>query len=289
MAMIIFDFKGKIIPEVYNDVGVEIATAYTTDGVALPASGFIIKVMEYNVGQWYTGNHVYVPVEKYDSYRNLQEGMISNADADIAFLCEYSTDFNVGHSAKSMLEDYFPYIIEYTKPYVDGQNINGWQFAICSKYPLSSFEYHKYANNQTPYYASCGMVVNGVPIRLVITHLDWDQAELRAEETSILLDYLDQFPNFILAGDFNILASSTATTDFKNVIQPMLDKGYQVANANGDRFLPTYNNGWDGYLDNIVASDNMSLSNVYVDQTKKNDAIDDKIDHMPLLATITVN
>ena len=289
MSMIVFDHKGKIIPEVYNSAGVEISSAYTVDGTALPQSGFSLKIMEYNVGQWYNGNHVYVPPEKYESYRNLQEGMIANADADIAFLCEYSTDFNVGHSAKSMLDEYFPYIIEHTKPYVEGQDISGWQFAICSKYPLSSFEFHKYANNQNPYYASCKITVNDVPIELVITHLDWDQTEVRAEETVILLNYLDNFPNFILAGDFNTLASSTATADFQNVIQPMLNKGYQVANANGERFLPTYNNGWDGYLDNIVTSDNMTISNVYVDQTKKNDLIDDKIDHMPLLATITVN
>lgn len=289
MSMIVFDCNGKIIPKIYNDAGVEIFTAYTVDGTELPQSGFSLKVMEYNVGQWYTGNHVYVPAEKYESYRNLQEGMIADADADIAFLCEYSTDFNAGHSAKAMLDEYFPYIIEHTKPYAEGQDISGWQFAICSKYPLSSFEFHKYANNQSPYYASCKITVNDVPIELVITHLDWDQTEVRAEETVILLNYLDNFPNFILAGDFNTLASSTSTSDFQNVIQPMLNKGYQVANANGERFLPTYNNGWDGYLDNIVTSDNMTISYVYVDQTKKNDLIDDKIDHMPLLATITVN
>lgn len=280
-----FAYNGKKLSTTYSITGGIMEVCYDIAGNLVTENTFSMTVMEYNVGQWYLGNHNNVPADKDEEYYELQNGMIAAEHADIMFLCEYVAQFSkTGRTALSMLSQYFPYVYERES----GDVTTGGDCCICSKYPINNYVHHLYHSDSILYYDSCEIIVRGVPITLIITHLHWDNRERRLQEFNRLMTYVSQFPNFILAGDFNTAAKNVNEADYRDMIVPMMERGYQVANANGTLFLPTYHNESDMCLDNIVTSDNMRISDVHVNTTKETDSIDEKIDHMPLIATVTV-
>lgn len=85
---------------------------------------------------------------------------------------------------------------------------------------------------------------------------------------------------------------STSGSDYTDVIEPILAAGFHSANCTDYGFLVTYsdqpNSTWTGCLDDIVTSGNIEITSAEVDTTKLTDNIGDKVDHMPLIATVVI-
>ena len=288
----IFDKNGNALNAVYDKSGSELMQAYDANGdVCYTKTGIPLRVMEYNAGQWYIGTTSNVPSDKDAEYYALQNGMISNADADILIICEYRDQFSQsGRTAESMLSQHFPYRVNY------GGGGAYMGRAICSKYPITNFTQHLYTNRPSTsnnYYDSCTVTVSGIPVTVIVTHLSTQ--DIRHDEIEELIDYLETLDRFICAGDFNTLyARNTDGSDYQPMIVPLINAGFNLSNCDDFGFFDTYYDSdgdtitWRGCLDNIVTSSNIEISDVAVDDTKLSDSIVEKIDHIPLIADLLI-
>lgn len=287
----IYNKDGTALNVAYNKSGEPLQYAYDKDGnVIFSASVPVIKVMSYNCGQWYYGSGDNVPSAKDAEYYALQNGMIANADADILCINEYWDTFSkTGRTALSMLSQYYPYI------QTQGGASGYYGRAICSKYPLTNFTHHSYANESARYYDSATVTVDNIPITVVVTHLATDSK--RTAQITELINYLKQLDMFICCGDYNTLTITGAVTteaqDYTDIIAPLLAQGFHLANCADEGFLITYSDSptgtYVGCLDNIVTSSNISVLSASIDETKLTDSIADKVDHMPLIATVQLS
>lgn len=289
--MPIYNISGNTLHSAYNYVGQTINKAYDiASDVIFPDEPTSIKVMTYNVGEWYYGGGDNVPADKDAAYYALQNGMIAANNPDVLLIQEYWKVFSkTGRTAKSMLDQYFPYIHE------QGGNSGYYGRCICSKYPISNYTVHAYSNDAKRYYDTCVITVNGVAITFVNTHLDTDETK-RLQNVAELVPFLQTLDTFVCGGDMNtMIQASTANTEstpYINNVKPFVDAGFGTANFQPieDGFKVTYINAdlWHGYLDNIYTSSNIGIGTVYVDTTKETDNLGDKIDHMPLIATLQI-
>lgn len=284
----IYGVDGVSVSAVYTKNGVELTQAYDIDGIGLIP--FSLKVMTYNVGQWYVGGGDNVPADKDADYYLLQNGMIADADADILFLCEYWDIFSKSErTALSMLSQYYPYVVT--------KSGGGGYFgrAICSKYPITNYVSHQYSNETSRYFDSATVTVNGEEITAVVTHLNYNaNRSIRVAQLDQLISFLQTLDTFICCGDYNMLdCKSTSGADYIAMMQPLLNAGFHCANCADFGFLETYSDQptgtYTGCLDNIVTSSNIQITNALVDTSKLTDSIADKTDHMPLIAELTIN
>ena len=284
-----YSIDGQSLASVYAEGGSALEQAYDING------GWLLnrplKIMTYNVGQWYLGNHDNVPADLDEEYYELQNGMIQQNNPDVLFLNEYVKQFSkAGRSAISMLEQYFPYIHEEVSTSVT----TGQGRCICSKYPLLNYTVNSFGDASNLYYDSCAIVVNNTPITLIVTHLHWDNRTLRIEEIEKVINLASDSMRFIFAGDLNTLdCKSTSGADYTAIMEPILNAGFNVANNDGTKFLVTYSDSpegpYTGCLDNIVTSSNITILDSHVDTTKLYDTILEKTDHMPLIATVQIS
>ena len=289
--MSIYNIDGNMCLSAYALDGSGLSSAYDVDGnLVFSSAPLTIKAMTYNVGGWYIGSGTNVPADKKDIYLALQTGMIEDNDPDILFINEYLANFCAdGTSALTILQEYFPYVHTKTNGNYGGR-------AICSKYPITNYQERSFNDGTVNYYDSCTITIGNRAITAVVTHLNYNASsqDTRLAQTATLIAYLGTLNTFICGGDFNTInCKSTAGSDYTDVILPLLNAGYNCANCSTHGFLETYSDQpdatWTGCLDNIITSSNIPITSAHVDTTKLTDDIPDKVDHMPLIATITIN
>ena len=284
----VYDINGNTLQSVYDVNGDALQSAYDIDGAEVYSAGPpTLKVMTYNVGQWYYGSGSNVPADKDAEYYALQNGMIQRNNPDVLAIQEYSQQFSkLPRTAISMLQQYFPYIHEQ-----DGGNAYLHR-CICSKYPISNYTVRNYTAESGRYYDTCIITVSGTPITFVNTHLSVSTQSYRDAEIVELINYLQTQTRFIACGDYNTSISSDDKTKeayIKN-ITPFLNAGFNLANCDEFGFYYTASDvpdgTWYGCLDNIITSSNITINSVMVDETKRTDGLPERIDHMPLIATL---
>lgn len=284
----LYDKNGDQLLSVCGANGQPLNSAYNISGEQIFPDGIRLKVMTYNVGQWYYGSGDNVPAAKDADYYALQNGMIQRNNPDVLCIQEYWKQFSkLPRTAISMLEQYFPYIHE------QGGNSGYFGRCICSKYPISNYTVRTYSDNPQRYYDSCTVTVNGVPITFTNTHLDVNSADTRDLEIAQLIAYLQTQSLFVACGDYNtaIMTDDKTEDAWKRSIKPYLDAGFHVANCD-DEFYYTSSNipdgTWNGCLDNIITSPNIAILSAEVDETKRYDDLPERIDHMPFVVEVLV-
>lgn len=289
--MAIYNKSGGQLFSAFGADALEIDSAFNADGVQVFSKNRTLKVMTYNVGTWYEGKHDNVPANQDAEYYALQKGMIIANDPDIICIEEYCKQFSkTGRTAISILQECgYAYIHEQGGDDPQASSANGR--CIASKYPLSNYTARNFNDGSGTYYDSCVVSVNGIQINIVITHLHWNDRDKRASEIALIMSLLSGYTRFILAGDFNTYDNyDTEGLDYIAVIKPLIDAGYNVANGGNFGFIETYSDEpdgtWTGVLDNIVTSANIAITNVVVDETKLNDGLNERVDHIPLIATL---
>ena len=104
---------------------------------------------------------------------------------------------------------------------------------------------------------------------------------------------------FIAVGDFNFQIQQAGDSEYNLSVQLALDRGFNSA-QNATNILKTWYSGQTVdtsaniyALDNIITSSNITISDVLVDTTKLTDGLCTAnsiiIDHLPIVATLTVN
>lgn len=283
----IYGKNGLALNSCFSQSGLPLQNAYDLNGnTVFPSEPLSLKVMTYNCGEWYTGGGDNVPAEKDSDYYALQNGMIQQNNPDVLCIQEYWKIFSkTGRTAIPMLQQYFPYIQE------EGGDSGYFGHCICSKYPITNYTVRKYSGEQNRYYDSCTITVNGIEITVINTHFDTTLAKREAELPE-LISFLQSQNRFIACGDFNTIHCLDDTgEDYTAIIVPLLNAGFHVVNCSTLGFMQTYRDegtGYVGVLDNIVTSSNIQIVSAHVDETKLNDQLSDKTDHMPLIANLSI-
>ena len=293
--MSVYDKNGRALNTIYNKDGTSISSAYDINGNIVFSRDTTIKVATYNVGQWYLGNHDNVPVNLDSTYYALQNGMISSINADILLLEEYTKQFSkLPRTAISMLEQYYPYIHEQGGDNPTASTSVGR--CVCSKYPITNYTTHTYTQGSPFYFDSCNITIGDNVFMVIVTHLHWASGltdSIREQEIAELINFASDYSNVIIGGDFNTALSTSLTEAqyqyaYNAFVKPFIDAGFNSANFKDFGNMVTCIDGSnvEYLLDTIYTSPNISITNAYVDTTKETDQIVEKIDHMPLVATI---
>lgn len=286
--MSIYTYDGREIITPYSKDGRTLRNCFDIHGNKIYPDAFHIKVMTYNVGGWYIGSGTNVPTDQKAFFYELQTEMIENNDPDVLIIQEYLANFSAdGTSALTMLQEFFPYV--HTK-------VSGTYFgrAICSKYPITNYVERTFTQEPQRYFDSCIITIGNNSIPFVNTHLGLTQ-ENRTPEIQQLITFLNTLYSAVIGGDFNtgITVAGTESQNYIDNVKPFVDAGYNTANfqnvENGFK-VTCIDGSYRGMLDNIYASSNISISDVYVDTTKESEiaTIGSKLDHMPLIATLQI-
>lgn len=289
--MAVYGKSGNALSAVYGINGAEKSLAYDKSGNIIYSKGNRLKVMEYNVGQWYIGNGYRVPTAQKSEYYNLQYGTFANNPVDILFMQEYLNSWCVDGSLAS----------EFIGPFFDHQEVTSPTgyigHSICTKqeYPMSNYTSHAFTTNKGNYpsFESAEITAFGKTITIVNTHNDYVLSYQRQEVTD-LLAFLSGLDYFILCGDFNIDLAVQETTgeQYQNSVQRFLDAGYHVGNCVVD-WIPTYfgtSSPTGGkFTDEVITSSNIDIVSLYAYTAKLTDGIHDKIDHIPLIAELEIH
>lgn len=290
--MAIYGLNGIPLSSAYNANGTELIHAYDVGGTEVYSKQpHSLVVMTYNVGQWYIGTTSRVPVSKKSEYYAIHNGAFSNYRPDVLLMQEaLSTWCDDGSLSADLLAPYFD-DIKNTRPTTAYQG-----HYICTKnFPMSNYTVHPFSVNKGNYpsFESAQITVGGRVVNIVNTHNDTVDSYAQ-QEVADLLAALQNMEYFILCGDFNCIAETVGDAEYKLCIKPFLDAGYHVGNCNGEYWINTYfatadPNGTRYKTDNVITSANITIDDLYADTTKLTDGLSDKIDHIPLIAELTIN
>ena len=292
--MSVYDKLGNKLNEVFDIDGLELSHAYDIDGNEVlnktPTAPTDLTVMTYNIGQWYTGNNANVPTANYEQYYNLQRSIIFAYNPDIASFQEYYDPFSSGHTVDDVIGEYF----------TDHKNnaTSGYKAkAIYSNgYELSDYSETNFAVGNSRSYIKTSIQCEGRTIWLINAHLETSTYEsAKVAESTELLNAVANLEYFIIMADFNTVCKSVNDEEYTTIMKQFIDAGYHSANCSEQHgFIDTWTSGSSASgtwypCDQIITSANIDINNVVADQTKVTDDIANAIDHIPLIAYVTVN
>ena len=284
--MAIYNVQGNNLSACYSQTGSELNKAYNVNGSQIwTKTSTGIKVATYNVGDWGWGAGLIAPEYKSD-YLALQNTIFTNIDADICALQEWNVNFCTDGTLSSVV----------TSEYFDYLNGTGY-WAIGSNIAFSSFNAYNYStvsvSGDYAKYEKAYFNIGGIQVCLFNVHFDTDQTKQEAQ-CSEILTLANQENYVIICGDFNTVIESLSDTDYTTMIKPFIDDGYTDANCGAFGIFQTYyrtadpSDSYKPATDHIIVSSNITITNAYIDTTKLTDGLSQKIDHIPLVAELSI-
>lgn len=284
--MAVYSKDGTALNSVYNKNGLALSQAYNKNGdPTIQTTPVNIKIATYNVGGWYIGSGTNVPTSKKAEYVSLQQSILAAVNADIMCFQEYWDTFCAdGTTTDSVIGQFF------TQQEKTNANSTWNGHAIASNaHVLSDYESIRFEHyySTAPSYEKCYVTIGGKRICIINTHLSTAAGGQKEPQSQEIFEAVQNEPYFIVMGDFN-----TEATDYEAIVKKYIDAGYHSANLNEtENWLATFytSAGVGKPTDQIITSANISIDRSYVNTIKLTDELSDKIDHIPLIAELTIN
>lgn len=285
--MALYDARGNQLSEAYDKNGSPLSVVYDKNGdVIWTSTPTTLKVATYNVGDWGWGAGTISPEYKSD-YLALQNTIFTNIDVDICAMQEWSATFCTDGTLSSVVtSEYFDYLFS-SGYWAIGSNIELVDAEACSYYTVSvGGDYAKYEKAY--------IYVGGKKICFLNVHISYEDKTKQGLQCAEILDVANDEDYVIICGDFNTNIHSLSDSDYVDFIKPFIDAGYVDANCGEFGILPTYYRTSDPQgdytpaTDHIIVSSNITITNAYVDTTKLTDGLNQKIDHIPLVAELLI-
>lgn len=285
--MAVYDKDGNSLQNIYDKNGITLQRAYDKNGTAVfePLS-YDLSVMSFNV-QWFKNINA--------DANHIVKDAIARFNPDIIGFQEWEENYGVG-TIDGYAPDVYLENIGYDVMVGNGATISN-KNAIASKYQLFDASEVAFTQGYKFGYNKAYITFEGKTIACYSTHLYWTEAgtSIRASECADLLSDAENEEYAIIIGDFNTLALSVSDAEYADAIGLFEDAGYHV--ANGD-VMPLTKTWYDGTTaesstksyptDNIITSSNISIDRVVVDTTKLSAGLNQAIDHLPLIAQVSV-
>ena len=284
----IYGLDGTVKTAIYS-LESSAPSAYALNGTQVFPDGTLpLKVMSYNVGSWTSFGSKATSANQ-EFWYALQSGIFNTERPDLCGIQEYYSAIG-SYSVPTMLSQYF--ISQYEVDWVSTKAGRG----LCANYTMSNAHEVNFQNQngEIRSYLIADMTINGKAVKFLTAHLALEN-ETIALQIGELLSAVANFDYWILTGDFNINFPDAQSTGYTMLVKPFLDAGYHVANGSTFGFIPTFstkNPGDDSdwrYLDNIMCSANIDITDVYVNLAKMTAITTQGIDHLPLIAEMVIN
>lgn len=252
-----------------------------------------LTAMTFNVQNW-TG---------LNSDEALISSILKKYNPDVAGFQEYDTSRSLGGVP---IKEYLENIWESVEVGVPSSRT--YSKAIVSHRettPIETMEFSTLSPNTAKErlgYHKTYIEVNGKKIAVFNTHLDVSDSKnsegvpykyFQAQE---LCELVSKEEYFILMGDFNTTCLGIYEDDYINQLKPFVDKGFNIANCCAEfgfdiTWYGTASKDGEKYpTDNIITSANITINNAFADYQKADNNTDGQVlDHMPLIAYLTVN
>ena len=252
------------------------------------------RVAFWNVGHFALGANYDTAITQadYEQMKKKWREAVNGIDSEFFLTCEYNTNFvNAEGTSPAVTardavwnENIFRYAAIGTKPSATSY----MQTAIFSNVALSNVTEVVYPNTTVAgrYYQVADITIGGRLVKLVATHLDFDQGSTQEEQeqshqnrisqiNKLIADF-DGYPYVIIAADCNVKPADESDYTL------FTDAGYHLANCDYIR-IKTYPSGetQQGALDNIICK-GFTLAGISV----LNDAT--LTDHLAIYADLTM-
>lgn len=271
--MSIFDINGNQVTSLYDANGDSLSQAYDINGTSVFQNNKL-TVMTFNVQRWGGINaNTSIMNSIFSAYRPLVCGVQETGSNGT--LNYVGTQFQSGRAMTTLP--------------------NNPAFLFNTSY--SDYEDAQYTTqgNETRGYQKCYITVNDKNIAVFNTHLETKGSAATAQMRE-LFELLQEETYFIALGDFNVECHSTQDAEYTNVVKQFIDAGYNLSNWTTETgFVDTWFNGstvagstWVCPCDNVITSSNISIDNIYYDQRKIEAETELTIDHIPVVAYLTV-
>ena len=285
----IYKVDGTPRGSAWDASGQLLGVAYDIDENQVLADPVDMVVMTYNVGQWYIGSGSNVPSEKYAGYSTLQQSIISEYSPDIVGFQEYYDPFSSGYTVESVIGDYFT-------AHVNNATTGYSAKAIYTNgYAIGNYQAISFITGSSQCYIKGSITVGGRTVWLINAHLATSSQETnKVAQAAELCAAVSTLDYFIIFADFNTICKSVNDTEYTTIMKQFIDAGFNSANCSEQHgFIDTWTGGTtitDTWYpcDQIITSANISINSVVADHTKVEDLIDETIDHVPLVAQITI-
>ena len=283
----IYNKSGSTIYTAYDKSGSIIDSAYDVDGNTVFQRQ--LKVMTYNVQGW----------QGINSQQTMQNAIFGTYDADIVGIQEFCSDGSIPSIASNALSSY-PNLqltehINYNAV-ASKQTISNWVIAdyeTQDPYDISTW-------NETRSYMKGYFTFHGKQIAIINTHLCVQNSAPRYAQAAELFALAEAEDYCIITGDFNSTTAPLTVNDddYKYIYKPFVDAGYNLANNSPTAgFTNTHSTATSvaslsaltSALDSIIVSGNIDIDSVVFDPTKLSYENGQKFDHIPVIATLTVN
>jgi endonuclease/exonuclease/phosphatase family metal-dependent hydrolase len=244
------------------------------------------RVMQWNVGHWamgtsYTSN---LTPETFAAKKMKYRQMLNNANADIICCCEWSENVvnaGSGYDAMKARDELF---CQYAHQDVGtlSSATSYMRTSHFSNMPPVAMKETVYNDTVAAgrYFHTVDFKINGKIIKVVATHLDWNQGEHGAEYRQSQMEQLiSTFANekyVIICADWNCDESE---------FDQFITAGYQMANHGYLGDLPTYDSASEG---RGMALDNIICKGFMVSDIEVYDEEYELSDHRPIAATFTM-
>lgn len=285
----IYDLNGNPLNACYSVDGNELDNAYDIEGTLIyskePPQPAQLKVMSYNV-QWFT---------KINSQQTMQDLIISKYTPDIIGFQEVSKTSSFPTVGANMIANYSCRQLSSHYNYL----------GIASKIPFSSYSNADYQTQDTAgdgserrAYQKCYITVDGRQIAWFNTHLCYANATPKHTQMAELFNLAKDEDYFIITGDFNSVCLSAEDADYIGMYKQFVDAGCNLVNCSpAAGFTKTSTpNTYAATLadltystDSIIVSPNIDIDSVVFDDTKLSYLDGNPIDHIPLIATLSIN
>lgn len=284
--MSIYDANGNMLSSCYDSRGNMASFGYDRNGNLIwTASPAYLKIGTYNVGDWGWGSGL--PSADYkDAYLALQNTIFTNIDVDICAMQEWSANFcSDGTKSSVVTDNYFDYLNS-SGVWAIGSNISFTDFKVCDYLTVTaSGDYAKYEKAH--------FNIEGRNVCVLNVHFAYENQSVQEAQHAEILGVANKEEYVIICGDFNTAIHTLEDEDYITCIKPFLDAGYSDANCGDFGIISTYYNTatpgtYRPATDHIIVSSNITITNAYVDTTKLTDGLDQKIDHIPLVAELLI-
>lgn len=269
--------------------GTVTSAAYNVSGFQVYPDSFQLTVMTFNEQGWSGINNQLA----------MQRQIFSTYSADIIGFQEFCSNGVIPTIARNALTDY---------PNIQLTNHKNYN-AMASKATLTDWTIADYQTQdqydidtwgETRTYMRGYLTMHGKRIAVFNTHLCVHNQAPRYAQAAELFALAQQEEYCIITGDFNSTEAplGVASSDYINEFKPFVDAGYHLANNSPEAgFTNTHSSATyvpaladlTSALDSIIVSGNITIDSVVFDPTKLSYQNNQKFDHIPVIATLTVN
>ena len=222
-----------------------------------------ITIAQWNIGNFSNGKSYKTTInsENYYSKKIQYINFIDNIDADILGLCEFNPQFCTNDSVTRDI-----ILAKYQHASIGIKHNYNCNAIFSKKNHLNNssdviFKQHA----QYRYYRIADINLNNVTVKIIETHLDWNQGDTgalyRKEQIFELIDCFKNFKYVIICADFNIYDITE--------LSPFKEAGYLLSSDFGKEDFKTYPaDNLQTAIDNIVVKGFDILDvDIYTDAT----------------------